>query len=93
MAKKGLRNKKIGHGRNDLCPCGSGRKYKKCCKPIPRMKTDKERQADIERRKESRGVSISKYSQYVQALARMNVRGEPRIDYGNLPDRVHIDDK
>ncbi|MDE2060711.1 MAG: SEC-C domain-containing protein, partial [candidate division NC10 bacterium] len=21
--------KKIG--RNDLCPCGSGRKYKKCC--------------------------------------------------------------
>jgi uncharacterized protein YecA (UPF0149 family) len=18
-------------GRNDLCPCGSGRKYKKCC--------------------------------------------------------------
>lgn len=20
-------------GRNDLCPCGSGRKYKKCCSP------------------------------------------------------------
>ncbi len=20
-------------GRNDLCPCGSGRKFKKCCEP------------------------------------------------------------
>lgn len=24
-----LKNKKIG--RNDICPCGSGKKYKKCC--------------------------------------------------------------
>ncbi len=26
-------------GRNDLCPCGSGKKYKKCCidKPLPEM--------------------------------------------------------
>ena len=24
-----LENKKIG--RNELCPCGSGKKYKKCC--------------------------------------------------------------
>jgi preprotein translocase subunit SecA len=24
-----VRNPKIG--RNDLCPCGSGKKYKKCC--------------------------------------------------------------
>ena len=22
--------------RNDLCPCGSGRKYKKCCEPADR---------------------------------------------------------
>ncbi|WP_399538170.1 SEC-C metal-binding domain-containing protein [uncultured Paenibacillus sp.] len=21
-------------GRNDLCPCGSGKKYKKCCIPL-----------------------------------------------------------
>jgi len=28
-AKKPVRSKKIG--RNDLCPCGSGKKYKKCC--------------------------------------------------------------
>ena len=25
------RNKKVG--RNDPCPCGSGKKYKKCCYP------------------------------------------------------------
>ncbi|MFL0194817.1 YecA family protein [Clostridium sp. WILCCON 0269] len=24
-------NKKVKIGRNDLCPCGSGKKYKKCC--------------------------------------------------------------
>lgn len=23
-------------GRNDLCPCGSGRKYKKCCEATAR---------------------------------------------------------
>ncbi|WHZ06031.1 SEC-C metal-binding domain-containing protein [Neobacillus sp. YX16] len=22
-------------GRNDPCPCGSGKKYKKCCGPSP----------------------------------------------------------
>ena len=27
-------------GRNDLCPCGSGRKFKKCCE----LKTDATRQ-------------------------------------------------
>ena len=24
-------------GRNDPCPCGSGRKYKKCCEPYARI--------------------------------------------------------
>src|SRR5271167_4856984 len=27
-----LPNQKIG--RNELCPCGSGKKYKKCCLPL-----------------------------------------------------------
>ena len=29
-------------GRNDLCPCGSGKKYKKCCwgQPIPGLDGD-----------------------------------------------------
>ncbi len=26
-----LENKKTTIGRNELCPCGSGKKYKKCC--------------------------------------------------------------
>ena len=27
--KKPAKSKKVG--RNDLCPCGSGKKYKQCC--------------------------------------------------------------
>lgn len=27
-----------GTGRNDLCPCGGGRKYKKCCINQPQTK-------------------------------------------------------
>lgn len=27
-------------GRNDPCPCGSGKKYKKCCYPNPQSETD-----------------------------------------------------
>lgn len=30
-ASKGAVQKKVKIGRNDLCPCGSGKKYKKCC--------------------------------------------------------------
>lgn len=29
--KKHLKHKKVKIGRNDKCPCGSGKKYKKCC--------------------------------------------------------------
>lgn len=28
MAK---RHKSVGRGRNDLCPCGSGKLFKRCC--------------------------------------------------------------
>lgn len=31
-----LRTKSGGVGRNDPCPCGSGKKYKKCCLPLSR---------------------------------------------------------
>ncbi|OFW06056.1 MAG: hypothetical protein A3I61_14305 [Acidobacteria bacterium RIFCSPLOWO2_02_FULL_68_18] len=27
-------------GRNDLCPCGSGRKYKKCCESKERRQSN-----------------------------------------------------
>lgn len=26
-----VKERKVGKGRNDLCPCGSGKKYKNCC--------------------------------------------------------------
>ncbi|MFQ5422627.1 MAG: SEC-C metal-binding domain-containing protein [Phycisphaerae bacterium] len=26
-----IKNPQTGPGRNDPCPCGSGKKYKKCC--------------------------------------------------------------
>ncbi len=35
-------------GRNDPCPCGSGRKYKKCC--LRRAKRHGDKRADIERK-------------------------------------------
>ena len=31
LEKKPVVNKKKKIGRNDPCPCGSGKKYKKCC--------------------------------------------------------------
>jgi preprotein translocase subunit SecA len=33
-----IKNAKDGPGRNDPCPCGSGKKYKQCC-----MKKDKKK--------------------------------------------------
>ena len=30
-AELGMPSKKLKTGRNDLCPCGSGKKFKKCC--------------------------------------------------------------
>ncbi len=31
VKKKPIRNKEVKIGRNESCPCGSGKKYKKCC--------------------------------------------------------------
>lgn len=31
QANKPYRNKVVKYGRNEQCPCGSGKKYKKCC--------------------------------------------------------------
>ena len=33
-----VEHKKIKVGRNDPCPCGSGKKYKKCCLPKEQTK-------------------------------------------------------
>ena len=93
MAKRGLESRGIGYGRNDLCPCGSGLKYKKCCKPVARMKTDEELKADDERRKKPKGTSVSEFTQFLQVMARMNMHNKPTVDYGDLPERVRIDER
>jgi uncharacterized protein len=31
LAARPAEARAMGTGRNDLCPCGSGKKYKKCC--------------------------------------------------------------
>ncbi len=36
-ARMPLRNKKIKTGRNELCPCGSGKKFKQCCSGQPML--------------------------------------------------------
>lgn len=58
--------KKIKIGRNDPCPCGSGKKYKKCCmnkpkKPVDLVESEQEKEkcledypASAEERKEGR---------------------------------------
>ena len=33
MKKTGMQASAVKIGRNDPCPCGSGKKYKKCCMP------------------------------------------------------------
>lgn len=93
MAKKGLRNREMGYGRNDLCPCGSGLKYKKCCKPVPRMKTNEELQDDIEKRQKSKNMRMSSIVQFAQAMARTSMSDKMRINYGDLPERVKVDDR
>jgi preprotein translocase subunit SecA len=35
--KKPIRNTVAKIGRNDPCPCGSGKKYKKCCGRTPEV--------------------------------------------------------
>ena len=43
-----LKNKRYkGIGRNDLCPCGSGRKYKKCCETTQEIVISKIRQVEL----------------------------------------------
>jgi len=52
MAKPNNNTKKVK--RNELCPCGSGIKYKKCCGLVIRMKEQKERTENARDRKRNR---------------------------------------
>jgi hypothetical protein len=39
-------------GRNDVCPCGSGRKYKKCCQVA-----DEAKAAEVERERQAKAAA------------------------------------
>ena len=90
MAKKKITVKRVGVGRNDLCPCGSGKKYKKCCKPIPRMMTDEERQDFNEKRRKHTNINIDEFSVFVQSAFMMN-RRKRLLNESNEPGRVSTD--
>lgn len=49
-------------GRNDPCPCGSGKKYKKCCLPADEEKARKEHAAFIEQQAASSRRGPDDYS-------------------------------
>jgi uncharacterized protein YchJ len=42
-------------GRNDPCPCGSGKKYKKCCLPMHEAE-QRQRAADQQAERDKRGA-------------------------------------
>jgi hypothetical protein len=50
-------------GRNDPCPCGSGKKYKKCCGSIP--------PAEVEQARESAALRLSQAIAYKGELGRV----------------------
>jgi len=69
--------------RNELCPCGSGKKYKKCC--IPRYKgKEKVHQSERKFGKREAGMLITQF--LAMADAPFAARGEQRTPPRCLED-------
>lgn len=71
-------------GRNDPCPCGSGKKYKKCCQPKDEAAEHEElfkEQAKREERNAARGAELQRMKE--QAIAEL---------LGNAHDIAEEDD-
>ena len=45
LTKNKVPRRSVRIGRNDPCPCGSGRKYKKCCLLNPRIASSEEKES------------------------------------------------
>ncbi len=73
-------------GRNDPCPCGSGKKYKKCCEM-------KQRQKKIE----AKALSVSdlgqQMSQKMGSLFQKNVTEHPIEERSKEPTKDLLKDK
>ena len=81
MTKRGLKKRKVGHGRNDLCECGSGKKYKNCCKPVYRMKTDEElaeEKSIHDERKSASSISRGEFLTFMSYMERIGIGGHVR---------------
>jgi len=77
MAKKGLKPKRVGVDRNDLCSCGSGKKYKNCCKPVYHPKTDEELAEEKRIRDEKLsdpGMSVNSLERYLHYMRTVGIR-------------------
>ncbi len=78
-------------GRNDPCPCGSGKKYKKCCygtKPVPSINLQKEyaEKHNIRVKQESDIIGIKKAGEL--AVATLDLV-EPEIRPGITTDYIN----
>jgi len=85
---------KTNVGRNDPCPCGSGKKYKKCCLERDQADRLKNRAANVldelhEALDEQQFASFTQAQTFVNGFMEKHNRG-PRDDFHGLsPDQMH----
>lgn len=81
-----MRNKTIG--RNDPCPCGSGRKYKRCCLAKDEQRAAQERehvpQPEEDAPSPAKAPDIHQISAMLQELARKSSSGKARAEFEDL---------
>ena len=69
-------------GRNDPCPCGSGKKYKKCCMQKSQIKPASQRLKNVKRIEVSKGLgSLFNKSHLPQEPKKTDVE-KPQDDEG-----------
>ena len=73
-----------GIGRNDLCPCGSGKKFKKCCLPL----LDGMRSGQVEP-----PLIRNKKTKYYPSLSYDPVTGLSIAGFERKPGRVYLEDR
>ena len=81
-----MRNKTVG--RNDPCPCGSGRKYKRCCLAEAERRAAQKRESVPELGEDAPSVAppadLDQLSGMMQKLARKTSSGKERALYEDL---------
>ena len=72
-----------GTGRNDLCPCGSGKKFKKCCLPLLNGMSTGQAEPPLIRNKKTR---------YYPLLSYDPVTGLPRAGFERKSGQIYLED-